>query len=587
MKTFENLFFLLNRQEQKKIFLLFFMILLNSIFEILGVVSILPFITVLTNPELIQSNLVLNSLYEFSSVFGVKNINDFIFFSGALLFIFLISSLSFKALTYFIQLRFIHILDYSIAKRLIKKYLSQSYGWFLNHNSAEIGKNILSEVGQVVQSSVKPFIELLSKTVVAILLIIMLIAVDLKLTLIVSITILSVYTIIFFSLRRFNHLNGKIRLESNNLRYQSVNNAFSSIKEIKLKGLEDHFIKFFSNSAKNFAITQANAQLIRLLPRFFLEAVAFGGILLVILYLMKKSGNFNNSLPLISLYVFAGYRLIPSIQQIYSSITQINYINSALKKLIEDFRNLKTIAPTKKYQKSLYPKKKIELQNISFTYPGENKKLINNINFSIDANSSVGFIGPTGCGKTTIVDIILGLIQPQYGSILIDGQIISKENMISWQSSIGYVPQVIYLSDDTILANIAFGVKAEDINQELAKEVIKILSLDKFINRLPYKYHTKVGERGAKLSGGERQLIGIARALYLKPKVLILDEATSALDFESEKKITDSINSLHKEITIIMIAHRLNTLSSCDKIFKFDRGNLIDQGSFSKIIGSN
>jgi len=170
---------------------------------------------------------------------------------------------------------------------------------------------------------------------------------------------------------------------------------------------------------------------------------------------------------------------------------------------------------------------------------------------------------------------------------LIDGQIISKENMISWQSSIGYVPQVIYLSDDTILANIAFGVKAEDINQELAKEVIKILSLDKFINRLPYKYHTKVGERGAKLSGGERQLIGIARALYLKPKVLILDEATSALDFESEKKITDSINSLHKEITIIMIAHRLNTLSSCDKIFKFDRGNLIDQGSFSKIIGSN
>ena len=349
MKTFENLFFLLNSQEQKKIFLLFFMILLNSIFEILGVVSILPFITVLTNPELIQSNLILNSLYEFSSVFGVKNINDFIF---------LISSLSFKALTYFIQLRFIHILDYSIAKRLIKKYLSQSYSWFLNHNSAEIGKNILSEVGQVVQSSVKPFIELLSKTVVAILLIIMLIAVDLKLTLIVSITILSVYTIIFFSLRRFNYLNGKIRLESNNLRYQSVNNAFSSIKEIKLKGLEDHFIKFFSNSAKNFAITQANAQLIRLLPRFFLEAVAFGGILLVILYLMKKSGNFNNSLPLISLYVFAGYRLIPSIQQIYSSITQINYIDSALKKLIEDFRNLKTIAPTKKYQKSLYPKKK-------------------------------------------------------------------------------------------------------------------------------------------------------------------------------------------------------------------------------------
>lgn len=170
---------------------------------------------------------------------------------------------------------------------------------------------------------------------------------------------------------------------------------------------------------------------------------------------------------------------------------------------------------------------------------------------------------------------------------MVDGQIISNENMSSWQNSIGYVPQNIYLSDDTILANIAFGVKTEDINQELVEKVANIASLDEFVKDLPYQYQTTVGERGVRLSGGERQRIGIARALYIKPKVLILDEATSALDFETEKKITYSINSLHKEITIIMIAHQLNTLSLCDKIFKFDRGNLIDQGSFSKIIGSN
>lgn len=585
MKSLKKLFFLLNSQEQKRILLLFFMIFLNSIFEILGVVSILPFITVLTNPEIIQSNLILNNLYEFSVVFGVKNKNDFIFFSGTLLFILLIFSLSFKALTYFIQLRFVQILEYSIGKRLIKKYISQPYSWFLTFNTTEIGKNILSEVGQVVQGAVKPFIELLSKTAVVIMLIIMLVVVDTKLTFIVSISLFSVYGIIFFSLKRFNNLNAKIRLKSNDLRFKSVNNAFASIKEIKLKGLENYFIKFFSNSAKNFAITQANAQLIRLLPRFLLEAVAFGGILLLILYLIKQSGNFYSSLPLISLYVFAGYRLIPSVQQIYSAITQINYLKPALKKLNEDFRNFKIIDPIKKNQKLLYPEKKIELQNINFTYPGVNKKSVNNISFSIDANSSNGFIGPTGCGKTTVADIILGLIEPQYGSILIDGQIISKENMSSWQSSIGYVPQDIYLSDDTILANIAFGFEAKDINQELAKEVIKKLDLEEFINKLTNKYQTMVGERGARLSGGERQLIGLARALYLKPKVLILDEATSALDHNTEKKIINSINNLTEKITIIMIAHRLNTLSSCDKIFKFDRGRLIDQGSFSKIIG--
>lgn len=587
MKIFKNLFFLLNSQERNRVLLLFLMIVLSSIFEILGVVSILPFITVLTNPEIIQSNLILKNIYEFSMIFGVKNLNDFMFFSGAVLFILLILSLSLKALTYFVQLRFVQILEYNIGKRLIKKYLFQPYSWFLNHHSAELGKNILSEVGIVIQSLVKPFIELVSKTVVTFLLIVMLLTVDLKLTIIVGVFLSSAYSIIFFSLRRFNNLNGEKRLESNHLRFKSVNNAFAAIKELKLRGLENHYIKVFSNSAKSFAITQANAQLIRLLPRFLLEAIAFGGLLLIILYLMKQSGNFNNSLPLISLYVFAGYRLIPYIQQIYSSITQINFINPALIKLNDDLKNLKITVPDQKVQKNLYPKKSIDLRNINFTYPGENQKLFNNINLTINANSSVGFIGPTGCGKTTIVDIILGLIKPQYGSIVVDGQIISNENMLSWQNSIGYVPQNIYLSDDTILANIAFGVKTEDINQELVEKVANIASLGEFVKDLPYKYQTTVGERGVRLSGGERQRIGIARALYTKPKVLILDEATSALDFKTEKKIIESLNNLHKKITIIIIAHRLNTLSKCDKIFKVDKGNLIFEASYNTIINNN
>jgi len=304
----------------------------------------------------------------------------------------------------------------------------------------------------------------------------------------------------------------------------------------------------------------------------------------VILYVISQTGNFINSIPIITLYAFAGYRLMPSLQLIYASSTLLKYATPGINSLYNDFKSLNTHNYNND-QSILKFDKTISLNNVNYSYPNTSRTTLKNINLIIPAKSTVGLVGPTGCGKTTTVDIILGLLQPQNGTLKIDDQIITKENSRSWQRSLGYVPQQIYLSDDTIASNIAFGINKENIIFEDLESAAKIANLHDFvINELPNKYETKVGERGIRLSGGQRQRIGIARALFHKPKVLILDEATSALDNETEKAVMEAVNNLSKNITIIMIAHRLSTVSKCDKIFHFDKGELIAEGPPEKLI---
>ena len=298
--------------------------------------------------------------------------------------------------------------------------------------------------------------------------------------------------------------------------------------------------------------------------------------MLIILYMMMKTGGFNNALPIISLYVFAGYRLMPALQQIYGSFTQLTFIGPSINILSNDIKNLK-IYNSNQDQSVFSLNKSIKLKNIFYSYPNTSRIALKNININVLAKSVVGLVGTTGSGKTTVVDIILGLLEPQKGTIEIDGHIITKKNSRSWQRSLGYVPQHIYLADDTIAANIAFGVEPKNMNQEDIERASKIANLHEFVvSELSEKYKTIIGERGVRLSGGQRQRIGIARALYHKPKVLILDEATSALDNQTEKLVMDAIKNISKDVTIIMIAHRLNTVKNCDIIYKLENGEVIN-----------
>ena len=392
-----------------------------------------------------------------------------------------------------------------------------------------------------------------------------------------------VYVITYAFVRKYLVYLGKERLKKNKLRFTAVAEVFNAFKEIKVGVLEKIYIKRFSEPAKILARHEASAKVLGSIPQFALEAIAFGGMLLLILFLMSKTGTLNTVLPLIALYAFAGYRLMPAIQRIYS-LSQLRFVGPSLDALIEDLENLKqfNLYENKKFLKF---KEKVTLNKVHFNYPNSTKSVLNDISLCIPAQSTIGIVGPTGSGKTTTIDIILGLLKPTKGTLEIDNTTINRENYRSWQRTVGYVPQEIYLSDDTVASNIAFGVDKEDINQEAVENAARISNLHEFvINELPMQYNTNVGERGIKLSGGQRQRIGIARALYHKPQLLILDEGTSSLDNITEHTIMDTLNRIKKDITIILIAHRLNTVKNCDNIFVLQDGQVKEHGSYDDLI---
>jgi len=587
MQIFKKLLFLLTLNERKSAGSLLIITTIMAFIDMIGVASVFPFVTALTNPDLIETNATLNMMFQISNKFGVETNQQFCFVLGVSVFVLLIVSIIFKILTTYVQIQFVQMRNYSLSKRLVERYLNQPYSWFLSRHSADIGKNVISEVAQVVGGGMRPLIELISKSFVLIALIALLVIVSPKLALIVGLTLGGSYGIIFYFVKK--HLNriGEERLKNNQLRFTFINEAFGASKEIKVRGLEEMYLRSFSNSAYILAQTQSLFEIISQLPRYILEAVAFGGILLIIFYVTNQTGSFNNALPIISLYFFAGYRMMPALQTIYQCFSQLTYVGPALDKLHDDLKNLK---PRNKNQDQeiLTFNKTITLKNIHYNYPNSSRAVLKDINLIIPAKSIVGVIGATGSGKTTMVDIILGLLKAQKGTLEVDGKVITEQNSRAWQKSIGYVPQHIFLADSTIAANIAFGVKPKDINQDLVEKSSKIANLHNFVtDELPKQYQTTIGERGVRLSGGQRQRIGIARALYHNPKVLILDEATSALDIQTEEGVINAVKNLSKDITIIIITHRINTVKNSNIIFKIDKGQLLSQGTFDEIIKSN
>ena len=582
MKTFKRLLSLLSPTEIKNLYILISILIFTALADIIGIASILPFMAVLTNPDLIETNLTLNKIFEFSKIFGVENNQEFFFVLGIIIFLILIFTLSFKAIATYFQIRFVQLREHSIGKLLVQGYLRQPYSWFLDKHSADLGKTILSEAQQLTLNGIRSMIEFIAKGISAAAIIILLIVVDPKIAIIVGVSIGGAYFVIFFFVRKILSKVGKKRLKNNEIRFLTLAEAFGSLKEIKVGGLENIYINRFSDSSKNYALSQTYSLAIGQLPRFFLEAIAFGGILLLLIYMISKSGNLSSALPMISLYVVAGYRLMPSLQLIYYSISNLAFINPAIDKMYEDIKNLdknRIEQDTEILQFNNY----IDLKNISYSYPNSDELTLKNINIHIPIKSKVGIVGMTGSGKTTVVDILIGLLEAQNGTIEIDGQILSNKNLRAWQRYIGYVPQRIYLSDTTIAANIAIGEEYNKINFKTVEKVSKIANLHEFVkNELPQQYQTVIGENGARLSGGQRQRIGIARALYFNPKVLIFDEATSALDNNTEDAVLHSINNLGENITTIFITHRLSTLKKCDIIYKIEKGQLIAQGSFDE-----
>lgn len=583
MNTFKKLYRLLLPYERKYFKLLLLMMIFMALLEMIGVVSIMPFIAVLANSDIIVTNTILKNIFLYAKKFGVETEQEFLFLIGITVFFLLIFSLILKFLTIYAQLRFVAGRDFTLSKRLVEGYLNQPYSWFLNRNGAELGKNILSEVKVIITQGFTPMLDFLRHSVVTLVLIITLLIVNPVLTTIVSLMFISTYGLVFIGIQFYADKLGKDRFSTNKSIFTSISEAFSAIKEIKITGIENEYIKKFSTKSQILSKIKTSTGLIVNFPRFIIEGLAFGGIILFILYLINRNNNFIDILPLITLYALAGYRLLPSIQQIYTSLTTLRLVTPALDSMYYDLIKFKKINLHENEQKINF-EKDIKLENVCFNYSERSKTALKNLNLYIPKNSITAIVGKTGCGKTTSVDIILGLLEVQQGFLKIDNHIIDKKNLKEWQNMIGYVPQNIFLADTTIASNIAFGVNLDLINQNKIEYCSKIAKLDDFVmNELPEKYQTIVGERGVRLSGGQRQRIGIARALYRNPKLLVLDEATNALDNQTEKKIIENLTSLSKNITIVMIAHRLDTIKMSDNIFLLENGELKISGTFKEL----
>jgi ABC-type multidrug transport system fused ATPase/permease subunit len=373
-----------------------------------------------------------------------------------------------------------------------------------------------------------------------------------------------------------------------------VQEAFGGFKDVKLLGLEQEFLSRFRSPSYGVARAEADMQVFAETPRFAMQGMVFSGMILAVLYILSSDGSLESALPSLAGFAFAGFRLLPSLQAMYAKATELRFGKAFLDSVHEELVQ----QPATRIQPSpeggdetsagstepLIPRRCVELQNITFRYPSAEHVAVDRLSISIPACTTVGIVGSTGSGKTTLVDLLLGLLRPEQGRILVDGTEVRDENLRAWQRTLGYVPQQIFLTDSSVASNIAFGDREEDIDMDRVIAAARIANLHDFVlSRMDDGYRTLVGERGIRLSGGQRQRIGIARALYRDPSVLVMDEATSALDNITERAVMEAIDRLEGEKTIVLIAHRLSTVKACDQIVMLDRGHLVAAGTWDEL----
>jgi len=571
-----------SRTSTSGVVLLFFGILIKSIIELLGVASIAPFISVMVNPEIIQTNEYLYTVYQY---FGFESTKSFLNYLGALtLFLLLLTNLT-SAIVEWMMIRFSKLMEYRLSSQLLKQYIHNDYVFFLENNSANLGKNIISEVQRCIDGVIFPLLIAISRFVTVGFLVVLLIIVEPYAAFGMSMLFGGSYVLIFLFIRKKLFRLGSLSSDSQMNRFKTINEAFLGIKDIKLREIESAFVARYDKAAKRLAHYNIYQHVVSIMPRYLIESLAFGSIVLIMIYLINQDSKAQDIIPIVALYSFAGYKLIPAIQHIYSSIVTVKFNTPALIILTDDLQSENFNSKSKEqYFPSISFKDKLDLKSVSFNYANADKHALSNINISIKPNTIIGIVGMTGSGKTTLVDIILGLLEKKSGQMVIDNEEIDHKNIHEWKKKVGYMPQNTFLIDDTISANIAFGLSPDEFELDKVKIAAKAANLHEFIISLPDGYETRIGEQGVKLSGGEGQRLGIARVLYNNPEVIVLDEGTSSLDTMTENSIMDAIKSLSHEKTIILVAHRLSTVQDCDVIYLLSDGEIEDFGTYDELL---
>ncbi len=578
-EVIKKILLLIDHKAKKKLIVLFFMMMIAAIFETVGIGLIVPLVGIIANPQMILEQEILLNIY---STFQFQSTTNFIIFSVLLLlFIFVLKNLYLLLFNY-AQLRIVLNQQVKLSSELFREYLTKPYVFHIQRNTSTLLRNINGEVPSVFQGIIISGFQLLTEMlVITCILILLLIATPLAT--LTAATLLGGGVILFFVLlRKKISILGIEQQKVTGLMIKWVNQGLGASKDVKVSGKENFFIKAYTNHSQTRANNSRTMKMLDVLPRIFIETMLVSIVLITMLIIILQGMSTTQIISTMALFAMAAFRLMPSITRVVSLITTIRYNQPALKVVYEDLIQNKTNSTINKRDNSLINKGQrkfkhfIQLQNVCFSYPNQNGYAIKNISLTIPIGKSVAFIGPSGAGKTTLVDIILGLFEPEEGQVLVDGKRLN-EQLSHWQQRIGYIPQFIFLSDDTIRGNVAFGVNDDLIDDHEVWRALEQAQLKEFVRELPDQLNSSIGEHGVKLSGGQRQRIGIARALYHNPEILFMDEATSSLDNETEKEIMKAIDGLKGEKTLIIIAHRLTTIENCDTVFKLSKGRLVDR----------
>lgn len=589
LKLLKELFLLLTPAQRKQFYTLQVLVVLMAFGEIIGVASIAPFMALVGDMSIIEGDNLLAELYRDS---GMVSPQAFVFWLGVVVLVLLTLSAAISMFAVWRLSLFATRTGTEIADRLFQYYMKQNWLFHASGSSAQLTKKIANESERVTLTILHPLMQMNARLVLAIAMSLAIFAYNPQVAIVGLLVFVVAYLFLYQVVRKHLQKNGRTVSGVLSTRYQLMNDGFGGIKDIILLGRGKDFIERLKKTGKGLSHALGTNAALSQAPRYFMELVAFGSIIALVLYLFKfHEGNLGTVLPVLSVYALAGFKLLPAFQLIYASVAKIKGNLSAFESIKEDLKQSKAVIIVESLdntdQKNLRPKKSIMLKQIDFKYPGKENYALKNLNLTICANSVVGIVGASGSGKSTAIDILLGLIKPESGSVTIDSVPISQENIRAWQNTIGFVAQSIFLSEGTIAENVAFGIPKELIDPLQVRKALKLAHLLETVESLPNGLDAKVGERGVQLSGGQRQRIGIARALYHEADVLVFDEATSALDGITEKMIMEAIHDFQGTKTIVMIAHRLKTVQKCDQIFYMENGQLIDSGTFDQLLNRN
>jgi HlyD family secretion protein len=583
----KELYSLLTKEQRKKLLRLQVLVVLMSFAEIAGVVSIGPFMALVGNISRLEGESLLADVYRIS---GLESPRDFLFWLGIGVLLILTLAAAISMFTIWRLSMYGAKVGAELGNRLFRHYMHQPWLFHASGSSSQLTNRISQETQRITNSIINPLMQMNAKLVMATFMAVAIFVYNPAVAISGLLIFATAYLLLYKTVRRRLVRNGRHISEAQQMRFKLMGEGFGGIKDALLLGRQKDFTDRFEVACDKFAVAQGTTQALAQVPRYAMELIAFGSVIFLVLYLLAvHEGNLGSILPVLSVYALAGFKLLPAFQQVYTGLSQIRGNLAAFDAVRADLRAssldaAKTNEPTRE---RIIPKKHVSLNDIVFSYPGKEEPALKNLDITIPANGVIGLVGASGSGKSTAIDLLLGLIEPQQGNLAIDGRPLSKENIRAWQNSVGFVPQSIFLADSSIRENIAFGLPPESIDEEKVKTAATMAHLDELLAGLPGGLETKVGERGVQLSGGQKQRIGIARALYHDADVLVLDEATSALDGITEKLIMDAIHDFSGKKTIIMIAHRLATVRQCDSIYLLRDGQVEDQGTYKELVDRN